>query len=150
MTEKDRKPATPGNGQAPTDQDWELDLDALAPKPRGAVTIQKKRYAVWHYAHLKLADSIRVIELDTKCVAGGLPYPELIEAMREQLRLLAPSIPDTVMESLDPERLATILGRAKRTAEVPTEANPPGGGAGPGSTSSLPSSPTTTASPIET
>ena len=100
------------NGSTP---EWQLDLDAFAPKPAGRITLKDGKgkateYAVWSVLDLKSKDAVAVLALENEIATPGKTFQEQLDLGLKQIRLLCPDLPSTV--DLTPGQMLTVRRKA--------------------------------------
>lgn len=98
--------------------EFDLDLDALAPRPRGWVRVGGERYAVWSLLDVPIADMAEIL-------AGQRHPPERLDEqvsmMRRHLRLLVPTLPEELLAGLTTRKLLALYDRALGVSNPPAE-----------------------------
>lgn len=98
--------------------EFELDLDALSPRPKGHVRVAGQRYEVWSIIDVPIAQMVDIL-------AGQARPPTGLDAqvamIRRHLTYLVPTLPETVTNGLTTRQLLALYDRALGIAHPPAE-----------------------------
>jgi hypothetical protein len=100
--------------------EFELDLDALVPVPKGYVTVGKKRYAVYSLLDVDQDTALEILAEEAR------PRDERrlandVEMMRRQLCGLAPELPTEAVQKLSIRKLIALYTQALSVAAPPEQ-----------------------------
>lgn len=115
--------------------DWSLDVAAIAPKPAGTIKIDGTEYPIFNFLDCAIDASVRIAELGDLIIRSE-SYERRIAHTVEQLVLLSegpergrdarPALSEKVVRTLEPRVLMRLAARASGLAEVPPEAGASG------------------------
>lgn len=105
-------------GDGGPSREFELDLDALVPRPKGHVVVKGRRYPVWSILDVP---GQQMMEILADQAQAPKTMPEQVAMIRRHLSYLVPELPAEVVQGLTTRQLLAVYDRALGIANPPAE-----------------------------